>query len=753
MGHHFALQGVGVATMFPQVANFSETKAIALAGDMITLRQTRKADANEDQGLEKNENKQDDNKDDNMDNNDDRKDEKKQDKNNTNNQDDNKDDNMDDNDDKKDEKKQDNNNTKNNNAGLKRRGEELDESDRLEKCGGSGASSSKNGQIDEGDSGKAKRKMMGEEIDEKKTLKFLRKLERREQREGRKRVREGDQDEGRIEEVAQADEMAVNELRILEIDEDVEIDAELDEGELDPKQVVEGRREEAQFMVKRLDMFEFGSYEEAVGRGGKVPTTTKWVEGWKMGEDGKRFVRCRLVGRDFKARSGGDMEDLFAAMPPLEAKKMMFRMVAGGRRRRLQAGKDEIKLMFIDVRKAHLNAVCDEEEWVELPEEMWEWGKYATLRRWLYGMRKAAAGWEADYAGRLGAIGFRRGRGAPTLFVNLVTGVRVVVHGDDFTCSGRRKELEAVRQKMREWYDIKDRGIMGSSVNEIKEVTILGRTVRWTAEGIEYEADEKHRKELLKEEGLVEQSKAVVGPSVKEKTDMDDDETDLGREEARKFRGSAARLNYLGQDRPDIQFATKEICQGMSRPTVGGLRKIKRAVRYLVGARRLVWKYGDMEGGAVDAMIDIYVDSDWAGSKDRRSTRGGVAAVGGVAIKHWSRTQKSRALSSTEAEYYALVTGAAEGLGIRSLAEDLGWVMAVRLWTDSSGAKGAAARRGLGKLRHVELKYLWVQQAAKEGRVELRKIKGEQNPADHLTKPKTKLEMAERLEEVGGTLE
>ena len=56
-------------------------------------------------------------------------------------------------------------------------------------------------------------------------------------------------------------------------------------------------------------------------------------------------------------------------MPPLESKKLMFRMVAGARGQRRRKKLEEVKLMFIDVRKAHLNAVCDEEEWVELPEE------------------------------------------------------------------------------------------------------------------------------------------------------------------------------------------------------------------------------------------------------------------------------------------------------------------------------------------------------------------------------------------------
>ena len=130
--------------------------------------------------------------------------------------------------------------------------------------------------------------------------------------------------------------------------------------ELDPKQVKVGRREELEFMVKKLDMFECGTYEEAVSRPGKRPTTTKWVEGWKADDKGGRFVRCRLVGRDFKGKGVEEREDLFAAMPPLESKKLMFRMVAGMRGQRRRRGLGEVKLLFIDVRKAHLNAKCEE---------------------------------------------------------------------------------------------------------------------------------------------------------------------------------------------------------------------------------------------------------------------------------------------------------------------------------------------------------------------------------------------------------
>ena len=159
---------------------------------------------------------------------------------------------------------------------------------------------------------------------------------------------------------------------------------------MDEEQVTVGRKEERDFMVEKLKMFEFGSHADAVRRGGTEPTTTKWVEGWKADEKGGRFVRCQVVGRDFTKRGIEEREDLFGTMPPLESKKLVFMMAARVRGQRMRNELAEVKLMFIDVRRARLNAMCEEEEWVELPDEFWEHGRYARLKRWLYRMRKAA---------------------------------------------------------------------------------------------------------------------------------------------------------------------------------------------------------------------------------------------------------------------------------------------------------------------------------------------------------------------------
>ncbi len=103
-------------------------------------------------------------------------------------------------------------------------------------------------------------------------------------------------------------------------------------------------------------------------------------------------------------------------------------------------------------------------------------------------------------------------------------------------------------------------------------------------------------------------------------------------------------------------------------------------------------------------------------------------------LKHWSSTQTSVTLSSGEAEFHGLVKGAAVSLGQQALFADLGVHVPVRLWTDSSAAIGITSRQGLGKLRHVDTKTLWLQQAARTGKVEIRKVAGLVNPADLLTK-------------------
>ena len=114
-------------------------------------------------------------------------------------------------------------------------------------------------------------------------------------------------------------------------------------------------------------------------------------------------------------------------------------------------------------------------------------------------------------------------------------------------------------------------------------------------------------------------------------------------------------------------------------------------------------------------------------------------------VKSWSSTQNLISLSSGEAEYYGVVKGASMGLGYQALLADLDVSLPLRVWTDSTASMGICGRQGLGKLRHIDTRCLWVQQRVRDGSFELRKVKGTENPADLFTKFLTSAPLVEAL--------
>ena len=108
--------------------------------------------------------------------------------------------------------------------------------------------------------------------------------------------------------------------------------------------------------------------------------------------------------------------------------------------------------------------------------------------------------------------------------------------------------------------------------------------------------------------------------------------------------------------------------------------------------------------------------------------------VGHRLIKSWSSTQKSIALSSGEAELIAAVKLSTELLGILQLLRDWGRTKEGEVMVDSLAALAVTHRRGNGKMRHVKVGSLWIQE--KEENMELRfmKVGGKQNPANLFTK-------------------
>ena len=148
--------------------------------------------------------------------------------------------------------------------------------------------------------------------------------------------------------------------------------------------------------------------------------------------------------------------------------------------------------------------------------------------------------------------------------------------------------------------------------------------------------------------------------------------------------------------------------------------------------------------------MTLKVDSDHAADKKtRRSTTGCVAYFGQHVVKTTSNLQSAIGLNVSESEYYALVHGGAHGLGLQAFLNDLGVKVDVEVASDSNSAKSFASRQGLGKQRHVQTRYLWLQERVALKHITVRKIKGTENESDILTKAVAAPTMQKHMKSMG----
>ena len=108
-------------------------------------------------------------------------------------------------------------------------------------------------------------------------------------------------------------------------------------------------------------------------------------------------------------------------------------------------------------------------------------------------------------------------------------------------------------------------------------------------------------------------------------------------------------------------------------------------------------------------------------------------------MKTWSSMQATRAPSSGEAEFYAIIEWTSRALGDQALMDDLEAKGEVKIRSDSTACRSISLRNGTGKPSHLQVKYLWLQDAVLEacGRGEgegYRKSKRLRNEVPHGTR-------------------
>ena len=193
-----------------------------------------------------------------------------------------------------------------------------------------------------------------------------------------------------------------------------------------------------------------------------------------------------------------------------------------------------------------------------------------------------------------------------------------------------------------------------------------------------------------------------------------------------------------------MAFATKQRARALASPTNADMTALRHLVRYYRTTSDLELRIQPKtrtrvpEGEPELLSIEAYSDSDWAGCRDtRRSTSGGMIYFEGAVLSFWSRTQTTIALSSCEAELYAINMAAIEALNVKSTIEELikNCKTNITVYTDSSSAKSITSRRGVTrKTKHIELRQLFVQDLVVNGTLQVTKVGTLSNPADIFTK-------------------
>ena len=288
-------------------------------------------------------------------------------------------------------------------------------------------------------------------------------------------------------------------------------------------------------------------------------------------------------------------------------------------------------------------------------------------------------------------------------------------------------------------------------------ISFLGRCITRREDSIEMSMPTSYIDKMLEQLDMLKCRHAAT-PGTDSLRKLIDSEELLSPEDHRLYRRIVGQLLWLSSIRPDIQFAVKELSRGLTSPTEDHRTKMKTLLRYLAGTKPMVLTLRPKiipHSKQTTFDIDTYVDSDWAGcATSRRSTSGMALYFLGTLITSQSRTQATVALSSGEAELYAIGLGVSESLFIRSLLleSQLSKNVNIRIHTDSTAGKSMATRFGTSKkTKHVQLRFLFIQELVASGVVSIKKVSGTSNPSDVMTKYITKEVLHRHLMALGIT--
>jgi hypothetical protein len=200
--------------------------------------------------------------------------------------------------------------------------------------------------------------------------------------------------------------------------------------------------------------------------------------------------------------------------------------------------------------------------------------------------------------------------------------------------------------------------------------------------------------------------------------------------------------------RIDISYIIGVLARYTHQPYNYHLAAAKHVLRYLRGSmnHKLTFGINHKIIPNNDGKFNItqYTDSSWANEKDnRKSTGGWITTINGYPINWQSKKQQTIALSSTEAEYYALTECVNETIFIQQWFKFYGDILnnsptPIKVKCDNQGAIFMSDHStNHNRTKHIDIKHFYIREIIKQNKIKIEYIPTKDQLADILTKATT----------------
>ena len=460
----------------------------------------------------------------------------------------------------------------------------------------------------------------------------------------------------------------------------------------------------------------------------RKPIKNRWV--FDIKRNGR--FKARLVACGYSQVPGIDFQDYYAPV----VNEVVFRILI------ILQLTYKLKAVIIDIETAFLHGDLQEDIYMMAPKGGdFKHDECVKLNKALYGLVQAARQFYIKFAKVLNKIGFIQSYADPCLFHRTTKKGRIimVVHIDDCYVIGNPQEIQSFSE------DLQKQGLK-IKISDLA-MDYLSCDIRmdyinnlaWIGQTTLLAKVEKKFGPLLTKLGNYEY-KTPGTPNLVIARPTDDDPV-LTPDQQHLYRsGVGTLLQFTNKTRPDLCNAVRELSKNMDRATPASFKEMLRIFKYLLQTK----DYGLRIAPTIDSNtpikwnLRVFSDSDWAADKTtRKSVTGFVILLNGTPILWRSQSQRSVALSSTEAEYYAMAEATKEIKFILQVLESLSikTERPIIVNIDNVGAIFVAENASATKhTRHIEARYHFVREFIIDGHIKVIFVMSKENIADMFTK-------------------